>query len=264
MKTLTLPHVNLAYEDTGNGPVVVFLHGFAEDGIVWKHQVAALAEAYRVIAVDWPGSGLSPLGNHPPSMESLAELIYALLLHERIEQCCMIGHSMGGYVTLAFAEAYPHLLKGYGLFHSTAYSDSEEKRQTRRKGIAFIRENGVVPFVKQSTPNLFSEVYKQAHPEELAALLRRNEAFKPEALIGYYEAMMQRPDRSTVLSQSKIPVLIICGAMDVVIPLKESLQMASMPIMGFVTVLENAAHMGMWEDISGANRAINEYLSYIY
>jgi pimeloyl-ACP methyl ester carboxylesterase len=264
LKTLTLPHVDLAFEDTGKGPVVVFLHGFAEDGTVWKHQVAALAETYRVIVPDWPGSGLSPLGNHTPTVESFAELIYALLIHERIDQCCMIGHSMGGYVTLAFAEAYPHLLKGYGLFHSTAYADTEEKRQARRKGIAFIKENGVVPFVKQSTPNLFSDAYKQEQPEEITALLQRNAAFEPEALIGYYEAMVLRQDRTAILSRSKVPVLLICGALDVVIPIKDSLQMAAMPMMTFLTVLENAAHMGMCEDIQGANQAINEYLSYIY
>jgi pimeloyl-ACP methyl ester carboxylesterase len=264
LKTLTLPHVNLAYEDSGSGPVVVFLHGFAEDGTVWKHQAAALVDTHRVLVPDFPGSGLSPLGHHPPSMESLAELVYALLIHERIEQCCMIGHSMGGYVTLAFAEAYPHLLKGYGLFHSTAYPDTEEKKQARRKGIAFIRDNGVVPFVKQSTPNLFSEAFKQAHAEEVGALLQRNAVFTPETLIGYYEAMILRPDRTAILAQSKVPVLFICGAQDMVIPMKDSLQMAAMPFMGFVTVLENAGHMGMWEEAPKANEAIVEYLSYIY
>src|ERR1700761_237963 len=99
-KTFTHARDTIAYEDTGKGPVVVLLHGFAEDSTVWKHQVAHLAAHYRVIAPDWPGSGLSPSGTML-SMEHFAQLLHALLSHAAIQRCCLIGHSMGGYVALA-------------------------------------------------------------------------------------------------------------------------------------------------------------------
>src|ERR1700744_2413428 len=160
-------HNAIAYEDTGKGPVVVLLHGFAEDSTVWKHQVAHLSAHHRVISPDWPGSGLSPLGETPPSMERFADLLHALLTHESIDRCCIIGHSMGGYAALAFAEAYAGLLTGLGLFHSTAFPDTPEKIQLRRRSQDFMRTNGAELFVRQSTPNLFAAKFKAERPDEV-------------------------------------------------------------------------------------------------
>ena len=106
---------------------------------------------------------------------------------------------MGGYITLAFAEKYPGLLSSFGLFHSSAFADSEEKIATRRKGIEFIRKNGTRAFVKTSVPNLFCEETKKEKPELINQLLDIANTIPPEALIQYYEAMIERPDRTSVL-----------------------------------------------------------------
>ncbi|TDW95708.1 alpha/beta fold hydrolase [Dinghuibacter silviterrae] len=266
----TLSHTPLTYEDTGKGPVVVLLHGFAEDSTLWKHQVALLAPHYRVIAPDWPGSGLSPLGpGEPPgagepSMESFAGLLHTLLVHERIDRAVVIGHSMGGYVALAFAEAYPDFVAGLGLFHSTAFADTPEKIQTRKRGQAFIRENGAALFIKQSTPNLFADAFKATHAGEVTALLQRGDHFQPEALIGYYEAMLQRPDRTHVLTGSTVPVLLIAGAQDNAVPLADSLRQAALAPTTFFHILAGTAHMGMWEAREASGRILLEYLAYVY
>jgi pimeloyl-ACP methyl ester carboxylesterase len=308
-KTFTFQHTTVAYEDVCEGfgadlpegigadlpedigadapegigadarrrkPVVVFIHGFAEEGTVWKHQVAALREKYRLIVPDLPGSGLSPLlkasseagkgssPGGPSSIETFAELIHALLRHEKIDHCCMIGHSMGGYITLAFAGRYPEYLSGFGLFHSTAFEDSAEKQQTRRKSITFIQENGVRPFLKQSTPNLFADRFKQTQPGEVEALLQRGERFSREALTGYYEAMLNRPDKREVIEKSPVPVLMIIGKQDNAVPLKESLQLISLSEMTFVYIMDQVAHMGMWEAIPESNEALMEYLRFTF
>ena len=262
-KTLTYRHNTIAYEDTGHGHPVVLLHGFGEDGTVWKHQVPWLADHYRVIVPDWPGSGLSPRATSP-SMETFAELLRALLDHERIDQACVIGHSMGGYVLMAFAETYPGYLSGLGLFHSTAFADSEERKQARLRGIAFIRANGAAPFLRQATPNLFADKFKAEHPAAVAAQVERVGSFDPEALIGYYEAMMRRPDRSEVLAGVTTPVLFIGGAKDIAIPLEETLRQVSLPTLAFVHLLEDSAHMGMWEEQAASDKALDEFLTYIY
>jgi pimeloyl-ACP methyl ester carboxylesterase len=275
-KTFTFQHTTVAYEDVCEGKsAVVLIHGFAEDGTVWKHQVAALRGKYRLLVPDLPGSGLSPLptgggtGTDPlsggaSSIETFAELIHALLRHEAVDRCCMIGHSMGGYITLAFAERYPEYLWGWGLFHSTAFEDSAEKKQTRRRSIAFIQENGAMPFLRQSTPKLFADRFKLEQPQEVEALLRRNERFGPDVLVNYYEAMLRRPDRREVLAGSAVPVLLIIGKRDNAVPLKESLELVSLAEMTFVYIMDQAAHMGMWEAVPEANKALDEYLDFAF
>ena len=264
-KTLTYRRQTIAYEDTGHGHVVVFLHGFAEDSTVWKHQVVALAPHYRVIAPDWPGSGLSPLAaDASPSMESFADLLHALLVQEKIDRCCVIGHSMGGYAALAFAEAYRGYLTGLGLFHSTALADTPEKKQARTRGQAFIRENGSAAFVKQATPNLFADRFRETHADEVTALIQRASLLPPEALIGYYQAMLERPDRTRVLASGAVPVLLIAGALDKAVPLAESLQQTALAPMTFFHLLEETAHMGMWEAPEAAAKILRDYLGYVY
>ena len=255
-------HQNISYEDTGHGDVLVLLHGFGEDGTVWKHQVLEFQERYRLIVPDLPGSGLSPLSIS--TMETLAAHIKSLLDNEKIRHACLIGHSMGGYVALAFADAYPEMLKGLGLFHSTAKADSPEKQQARKKGITFIRENGSAPFLKQSTPNLFAEKYKLENPGEVSALIQRGATFNPESLIAYYEAMLRRPDHTKVLESMRVPVLLIAGALDTAIPLPESLSQAAMADTTYFHILEDAAHMGMWEAKELAGKALYQYLINIF
>jgi pimeloyl-ACP methyl ester carboxylesterase len=263
-KTLTHRHTRLAYEDTGKGHSVVLLHGFAEDSTVWRHQVALLGEHHRVIAPDWPGSGLSPASPELVSMEFFADLLRALIEQERIERCCVIGHSMGGYAALAFAQAYPGFLTGLGLFHSTAFPDSPEKQQARKRSIAFIRENGAALFLRTATPNLFGDRFKKENPAEVEDLIERGSSANPEVLVSYYEAMLRRPDRTAVLRSARVPVLMIAGIADNAVPLAESLKQAALAPLTFVHFLEDAAHMGMWEAPETAGKVLSDFLRFVY
>ena len=128
----------ISYSVQGKGKPVVLLHGFGEDSSIWDQQVLFLKEHCLLIVPDLPGSGKSDLLKlkvepDPISIDDYADCIYSLLQHEAIPFCIMLGHSMGGYITLAFAEKYPLLLEGFGLIHSTAYADSEEKKTEPRK-----------------------------------------------------------------------------------------------------------------------------------
>ena len=123
-KTAVYKGKNISYRIAGNGPVVVLLHGFGEDGNVWENQITSLETSFKIIIPHLPGSGTSQLIDDM-SMEGMAECIHYILQEEGVQQCSMIGHSMGGYITLAFAEKYPALLESFGLFHSTAYADTE-------------------------------------------------------------------------------------------------------------------------------------------
>src|SRR3569833_2165674 len=111
----------------------------------------------------------------------------------------MLGHSMGGYITLAFAELYGEMLVAFGFVHSTAFADSEEKKQNRLKGISMIEEYGSYAFIKTTTPNLFSVAYKQQFAEKVQGLIEKGATLKKEALKQYYHVFLVRPDRSNVL-----------------------------------------------------------------
>ena len=245
---------------TGTTPLVL-LHGFAEDSSIWDQQTAYLKNDHRLIVPDLPGSGQSSPLPGDTSMEEMVGAVKAVLDEEGISECILIGHSMGGYITLAFAELYPQMLKAFGLFHSTSYADSEEKKAARRKSIEFIRNNGAAPFIKQTTANLFSETSRSQHPEWISTLIERYAGFHPGSLIHYYEAMIHRPDRSHVLRQFPRPVLFITGGQDSTIPLTISLQQSHLPNVSYIYILEQAGHMGMLEDAARAGQILEEFLN---
>jgi pimeloyl-ACP methyl ester carboxylesterase len=170
---------------------------------------------------------------------------------------------MGGYITLAFAEKYPQFLKAFGLFHSSSYPDSEEKKEARRKSIDLIRQYGSAKFIEQSTPNLFSENFKKKHPDIVQELVARYTNFSATALVQYYEAMMQRPDRTEILQKFEGPILFIMGKHDNAIPLEHSLQQCHLPDLSYTLILENSGHMGMLEEAEKSSPFIEKFLTEI-
>jgi pimeloyl-ACP methyl ester carboxylesterase len=208
---------------------------------------------------DLPGSGDSERLDNT-SMETMADVVKSILENEKIDQTIVIGHSMGGYITLAFAEKYPQFLKGFGLFHSTAFADTEEKKEARRKGIDFIKKNGASLFIKQTTPNLFTENYKLANSDKVAKFIEDLSYFDPQSLIAYYHAMIARPDRTQILKNFSQPVLLLIGKNDSAVPYKDSLALAHLSSTTYVTILEHSAHMGMMEEINKSNEALESYL----
>lgn len=172
----------------------------------------------------------------------------------------MIGHSMGGYITLAFVEKYGHMLNGFGLFHSTAYADSNEKKDVRRKGISFIGHHGPFEFLKNTIPNLYSSSSKEQSPGIVQQHISSVGNFSGAALVSYYVSMMERPDRLYLLSQTHFPVLFIMGKYDTAVPLEDGLKQCHLPNRSYVHILENSGHMGMMEEPEKSNQILNQYL----
>jgi pimeloyl-ACP methyl ester carboxylesterase len=265
-KSIFFRGTKLSYTIHGHGHPVVLLHGFGEDSSIWEFQVEALRDHAMVITPDLAGSGRSGWPETAAgflTLEDHAESVLEILHKEQIENCILIGHSMGGYIALAFAERYPERLKALGLFHSTASADSEEKKLVRQKGIEFTREQGAGKFLAQVIPNLYGEAYKTAHPEALARHIALAQSFSRDAVIGYYKAMMQRPDRKSVLQNFAKPVLFIMGEEDKTVLLQETLPQSHLAQESHVFILKQVAHMGMREDPSQANAALLGFLSHV-
>jgi len=248
------------YRIEGDGFPVILIHGFAEDGTIWQNQIAHLAKSYKLVIPDLPGSSHSFFNAKLATVEDFADCIQRIVDEEKIATCVIIGHSLGGYVTLAFAEKYPKKLNGLGLFHSTVYGDNEEKKAARKKGIEFIKRYGAAEFIKQSVPKLFAEDFNKKHPEIVNELIDRYNNFNPGSLVSYYDAMMKRPDRTRLLKSFKKPVLFIAGEKDNAVPIEHSLQQSYLPEICYFHVLVDTAHMGMFETMNLSNEIISDFL----
>lgn len=230
---------------------ITLLHGFGEDHRVFDAQVQALSEKYNVFAPDLPGSGILSKHQWQPgtqSIEWLAHWVNGQLAERQIPSCIMLGHSMGGYITLAFAEKYPDKLSAFGLVHSTAFEDPEAKKANRLKAIQFMQEKGPHAFLKTAIPGLFGTRFSQHEPQQVADLVEKAKAFELESLTAYYRAMIARPDRTAVLKNATMPVLLVAGAADMAAPLPDLLQQAPMPTLCHFHILKHSGHMGMMEE----------------
>ncbi len=251
---------SLEYEVKGQGLPVMLLHGFMEDRAIWDLLLAGIEDKYCWLIPDLPGSGRSVYNENLHSLSDFSEAIHAIANQEGIQQLVLIGHSMGGYISLAFAEKYPSAVRALGLFHSSGYEDSEEKKEVRGKNIRFILKNGSALFLEQAIPGLFGERYQTEHPDKLRKRIADYADFKPAALIQYLQAMKQRPQTTGVLKTIDRPVLFIMGEEDKAVPLKDSLEQCHLPQISYIHILTSAAHMGMIENTSLCNSFVDRFL----
>jgi pimeloyl-ACP methyl ester carboxylesterase len=257
-KEFTYQDKKIIYHTYGSGKPAMFIHGFGETHEVWKNQIEFLQDKFYLIIPELPGSGSDIIDDM--SMEGMAEVMKETLAQEKIASSIIIGHSMGGYILLALAEKYPELISALGLFHSSAYADSEEKKATRQKGIDFINTHGAFEFIKTSTPNLFSQPSKDKNPEFINEYILSLNNFSPEALVKYYRAMMQRPDRTEVITKTKSAVLMVMGKYDVAVPLKDGLEQCHLPENVYIHILRQSGHLGMLEEPTTTNCILEKFL----
>lgn len=237
----------VAYTKTGNGEPLMLIHGFPEDHGLWRRIVPALSERFTLILPDIPGSGNSKLDNGEVTMEQLADAIKFIADTESISQLVIAGHSMGGYITLAFAEKYTSMMKGLSLIHSTATADDEEKKKKRKKSIDIIRKGGKETFIKEMTPTLFAKKFKEENLDVIQEQIKRGIRLSDESIITFYNAMMNRKDRTPILKNASYPVQMIIGKEETIAPMDVLLEQAAMADVGFVSLYEDSLHMSMIE-----------------
>ena len=252
---------NISWIEEGAGPAVVLIHGFSENSGVWHLQLNRLKNHFKVIVPDLPGTAAAPLTDQL-TIESMADYVYSILLEEDIKETVAIGHSMGGYVALALAEKHPGMIRGLGLFHSTAKADSEEKKENRTKSINLMQQYGEDTFLRQTLPNMFSPATRSKYPELIDACIKMGQECSLAALIAYYEAMKERPDRTAVLQQLAVPVLFIVGKDDNAVPLDNIVPQISLPKVSSVHIFEAVGHMGMWEVPAESNLILEQFISF--
>jgi pimeloyl-ACP methyl ester carboxylesterase len=206
-------NTKVSFTSQGSGPAVVLLHGFLENSSMWNQISEQISKKNRVVCIDLLGHGATENCGYIHTMEDQAEMVKAVLDHLRLRKYILIGHSMGGYIALAFAQLYPTNVKGLCLMNSTALPDSEEKKTNRNRGIVAVKQNHKT-FVRIAIPMLFSEKNRAVFTSEIAEIT--NEALKtsPQGIIAALEGMKIRKDHTDILSKDLFPIQIVIGKQD--------------------------------------------------
>lgn len=215
-KSITFKNANISFSDEGKGTAVVLIHGFLENATMWKNITPALSKRNRIITIDLLGHGKTACLGYIHSMELFAETIAAVLKHLRIRKSVLIGHSLGGYVALAYAEKHPQKVKGLCLMNSTSDEDDEERKKLRTRANKMI-QNNFTNMVRMSFSNLFGAKSKEIHKEEMNSSLQEALQTSLQGYIAAQEGMKLRPNRNHVLAENNFKKLIIAGEKDPVL-----------------------------------------------
>jgi pimeloyl-ACP methyl ester carboxylesterase len=236
---------------------LVLLHGHGVNDSIWDSIDASINEYYTVVR---PNISLFTFCK---TIEEYADELHRFLTSSVIEKFTLIGHSMGGYIALAFAEKYPEMLEGFGLFHSTAYADDEAKKHQRNQTIDMLRNYGTETFIKNTAANMFGERFKELYPDKIKEHIMRFGKLPAEALITGINAMRDRKDRTAVLAAMPFPVLFIIGMQDKILPFESCISLSEYPKQSYPFILAEAGHMGMVERPDASARMISWYMGRI-
>ena len=232
----------------GKGSTVVLLHGFGENLSLWDNLAESLSKNHQVISIDLPGFGQSSAINAPFSIDDVAEHIHNYLNKDLgVEKYIVLGHSLGGYVTLSLAENHPKAVLGFGLINSTSFADSPEKKENRIKTANFIRKHSASFFLNSFVPNLFSESNRVKMEQEIDFVIAMGENLSATVLADYMMAMKNRQDRSHVLPNLS-NTLIVGGQEDTGIsPEDYRRQFLLQKSSNHSHLLSSVGHMSMYE-----------------
>lgn len=236
----------MVYSHIGSGQPVVLLHGFLEERSMWNDYAQKLSSQFKVISIDLLGQGESGCTGYIHSMEEQAAAVATVLFTECIEKCVVIGHSMGGYVALTLAEKQADLVKGLLLFHSTAFSDSNQKKRNRDRVISLVQRSKRV-YINAVIPSLFAESLRDGLKNEIEQLITIANGFTDQGIIANIRGMMERADRTKILQNGLFRKMIIHGQLDTVISTNDVKKLAALNTDIQLEIVNNISHMGHLE-----------------
>ena len=213
MNQIIYKNTKISFTDDGKGTAVVLLHGFLENKTMWDKYVSALSKNHRVITIDLLGHGETECLGYVHTMEDQADMIFAVLISLRIRKIVLVGHSMGGYVALAFAELYPDNVKGLFLLNSTSRADSDERKINRDRAIKAVKQN-YTNFVRISITNLFSEDNREVFAKEIEKVKLQALKTPLQGIVASLEGMKIRKDREVLLHFAPYLIQLVLGEKD--------------------------------------------------
>jgi len=248
----------MAYTDEGKGSPLLFVHGFPLNGDAWSRQLDAFKATNRVLTPDLPGFGASAPAAGPASMGRYAEDLFTLCQHLETGPVVLVGHSMGGYIALAFARAYPLFLRGLVLVSTRAGADQPGVATARRESAALVRNGGFEVVVKGLMPKMLSTTPSSEGLAEAVHDIMWTSSLSGVA--GALLAMADRPDQRSHLDELRMPTLVMTGADDTLIPPSESAELARGIPRAELIVIPGAGHLVAYEQPLAFNEGLKAWL----
>lgn len=260
MRQIQFKNTNISYTDSGKGTAIVLLHGFLENQTMWNAFVPEFSKKYRIITIDLLGHGETECMGYVHSMEDNADVVHAILVELRIRKAVFVGHSMGGYVALAFAELYPDNVKGLVLLNSTSRADSDERKANRDRAIKAVKQS-FTNFISLSIANLFSEENRERLQDKIE--LVKKEALKTplQGIVASLEGMKIRMDREVILHLTPYPKMLILGKKDPVLTYEENMEQIEETAVQLVTFPDG--HMSHIENKTELMKVLSEFFKKI-
>ena len=254
MEKANIKDIQIAYTRRGSGKPLVLVHGYPLDHTIWDEVLPLLENNFDIILPDLRGFGQSDVVESQYKITDMAEDIAGLLDQLGIEKATIAGHSMGGYVSLAFARAFLKRVDGLGLVASQASADPPERKQGRYDAAEEIMKTGVQPVAESMSAKLTPDKRVQAYVHGLIA------AQPPAGLAGALKAMAERDDSITILSSFQFPVVLIHGKADELIPVQCAQEIKSAIPQATLMELSAIGHMPMMENPQATATALKNLL----
>lgn len=259
-KKIAYKDIEICYTDRGKSDkILVFLHGYLENKSIWDGFVVDSFNDYRVLQIDLLGHGETGFTKEA-TIEEMSKAVHAVLESEAISKIVLLGHSMGGYVTLAFAEQFPEYLESFVLVHSTAFADDEQKKLNRQKAIKMVKEGRKALIIRTAVPNTFAIENQTKLKKEIEFIVEQAMKTSEEGIEFALEAMKNRKDRIHVLNQNKIPYLLIIGEKDTNISFESSVKLLYLSHKSKHGILKSSGHMGFIEQAQESRELILNFL----
>jgi pimeloyl-ACP methyl ester carboxylesterase len=257
--TLKFHDKKVHYKTEGSGEAVVLLHGFLENGSMWDEIAQELSKTHRVIRLNLPGFGESDYIEDVHSMQVYAECTHQLIQELCIDKFTIIGHSMGGYVALELSKICPEKIHQLILFHSTANSDSEQKKKDRDRAIKAVNDKQGI-YLKTAIPFLFPEQFQKSCASHIQKMIEEAEALNPKGIIIALRGMQNRSDNNETLKNLNCKKTYIAGTLDPLLKIEDLRLEAKRNSVDFVEI-KNSGHMSHWENTKLAIEEIQKLLS---
>ena len=235
------------------------LHGFLGSHRIWDSMVENLSRSFRVIAIDLPGHGDTPCLGYAHSMDGMARSVKAVLDSLKLKKYVMVGHSMGGYVSLAFADLFPDNLKGLCLYNSTAYADSEEKKKDRLRAISLAKTSKTV-YTKNTIRNLFATKNLKYMKQEVSFASAIAKKTSRQGIVAALHGMRDRQSRDMILGMVHYPIMMVIGEQDNVLPASVLLEQSQSIKDKTILYLEHDGHFGFLESPKASHKALRGFL----
>lgn len=259
IKKVLFKNAPIFYSIQGKGACVVLIHGFLENKSMWKAYAKKLSNNYKVIAPDIPGHGQSANLGYVHSMDLMAQSVMAVLKKEKLRKVILVGHSMGGYVAMAFADLFPDAVKALCLFQSSASADSPDRKKARNQAIQLVKQNHK-SFVRKSLPMLFRHKFRVLFRHKINHLKAEALTMSKQGIIAALEGMKTRPNREIILKFPPYQVYLIGGKHDHLIPPKILEKQASYSPNVRLKILTQAGHMAYIEEEELAFTALKDWM----